>query len=54
MVFEAVAGVLEAVQNALLISFGRVFDFIFSFEWAGGSEIVWTLLGALVILWLFL
>ncbi len=55
MVWGEISSVLEATQNAVLITFGRVFDFIFGFQWAaGGDPLVWTALGALVIALLFL
>lgn len=54
MVFEEIASVLDAVQNAMLITFGRVFDTVFGLQWAQGDELTWAALGALVIVLLFL
>lgn len=53
MVWDVVSGTLEAAQNAILITFGRVFDFIFGFQWAEGDSLVWAAIGALVIVLLF-
>ncbi|MEM4255501.1 MAG: hypothetical protein QXR53_04215 [Candidatus Norongarragalinales archaeon] len=55
MVWTELADVLDAAQNAVLISFGRVFDFIFGFHWiAAGDSLAWTAAGVLVIALLFL
>ncbi len=54
MVWAEISSVLDATQNAVLITFGKIFDFIFGFEWAaGGSELTWTVIGVLVMLLLF-
>ncbi|MBS3069879.1 hypothetical protein J4220_00035 [Candidatus Micrarchaeota archaeon] len=54
MVWAEISSVLDATQNAVLITFGKAFDFIFGLEWAlGGSELTWTAIGILVIVLLF-
>ncbi len=51
---SAIADLFSAVENATLISFGKVFDAIFMLQWAEGDVTIWAVLAALFIFAIFL